>query len=249
MNTFFERLRAACQKSVRYQGNMSQLSIDAGLSRKYLSNIYSKRDDSIKSPGPGIFNIAHVADLLEVSLDWLVGRDQTVWAAIEKTRGEAAENILRTMLQSAIDQTPSPDLPPSTNHLAKLYLSSGGRIEAFADSLKFMDIYEPVTPNNQTVKVREVGSQSLAAKTMGVASADVLQKSIEGSDDNSLMRNTHRDHLFALEHGMYTKPAFLNHAMPNRPVMVRIEYTKTLICVCDANGKRSTLLFASLITR
>jgi hypothetical protein len=73
MYVFRQNLRRAIDASP-YSKSISRLSIDAALGEKTLTNMLNDKNVDIAKAGPGIFGMKRVADLLGVSLDYLVGK-------------------------------------------------------------------------------------------------------------------------------------------------------------------------------
>lgn len=72
MYSFRPNLRRAIERS-GYANSTRQLSIDAALGEKTLTNLLNDKSVDTTKTGPGLFGMKRVADLLGVSLDYLAG--------------------------------------------------------------------------------------------------------------------------------------------------------------------------------
>ena len=246
MNGFRARLRYAIEQS-SYAGNYRRLSLDAQLGEKRVSNLLNDKTIEESPIGPGLFAMARIADLLDVSLDYLSCRHSRFSRASETSTQNELETILRRTRDAAKGQISDSSAPPTPQSLMRLFAKSGGRIEAFKSSLPYCDLYNAITDDAEVVSVKSVGSQSLAAITMGTSNADILQGALNNAEDKSLKTRLVQDHLEALNRGVLCTVESLNIQMPNRPVLVKMDYIRILLALDDADRNRTIVSHASLI--
>jgi hypothetical protein len=235
---FRERLKAAIDKS-KYKGSYRALSIEAGLGERTIANLIAKSDLDISRNGPGLFAMSRVADCLDVSLDYLAGR--------QSSQADGLRNSIMRIAGGARGQLVEEGLAPTPDALQRLYVRSGGLLSAFEPVLQFCDRYELVPPDAGHVSVISVGKESLAAITMGSKDRDALQKALSDVPDPAFREKLVKDHNEAQQRGCLTTVERLDVQMPNRPVRVRMDYIRVLMCVEGQNGNREILAYASLI--
>lgn len=244
MNDFRNRLRAAVDKS-KYRNSLRTLSIDAGLGERTIANMLANESIDHSKSGPGLFTMATIAELLDISLDWLSGGKDSSRAL---TAGdiEFALSIER-FASSSSGQFTQGNQPPTPQAMQRLFVRSGGRIEAFEKVLKYCDRYNAIAPGAECVSVKDVGTESLAATTMGTPDPAVLQVALSSVADDKLRTKLVYDHLDVQRRGCLSTVERLDIQMPNRPVLVRMDYIRVLLYVTDTDGNSEILSYSSLI--
>lgn len=239
---FLERLDTAISESV-YRGNRRQVSVDAGLGEKFVSNLLGKEEMNTSKLGPGLFAMARIAEVLGVSLEYLAtGRKSlTTGGPKEFNLASHLSRIGSAASGQLIDQSSA----PTPQAMLRLYANSGGMIEAFSDVIKYCDQYDPINEGDTYLKVRAVGDLSLAAVTMGQADHVALQEALDQSPP--VMFEAVRNHRAANEFGAISIPKYLNVQMPNMPKRVRMDYILTLLSLRSKDGEQTTLSYSALI--
>lgn len=240
MQSFRARLRSAIDSSPIYRKRASQLSIDAGLGEKTVNNILNDKRLDYSKTGPGIFGMARVASLLDISLDNLVSTTPEKQSKPVNPFKEHVEHSLK--IQSETEQGII-----SSDSLLRLHMKSGGRFEAFEAVLKHCDQYSIPNEADTDLSVIKVGSSSLSALIMGNDNADMLQSALSLTQDDDLKARWIKGYRLAAEFGALTTIESLDSQMPNRPVRVKIDYLRVLLAVQNSNDERIILNFSLLL--
>jgi hypothetical protein len=154
MHVFRKNLKQAIAKSP-YSRSVSKLSMDAALGEKTLGNMLNNASVDIAKAGPGLFGMKRVADLLGVSLDFLVGQNfddrPTPDMVTERFRATGGR------IEGFSDLLPMADLyhPASEGDTALTLISQG------KNSLSAQMMPSPSTANLQKVLDELVGSDLL----------------------------------------------------------------------------------------
>lgn len=244
MNDFRIRLRAAIDKS-KYKDSLRALSIDAGLGERTIANMLANESVDHSKSGPGLFSIAAVADLLDVSLDWLSGRQNT---NLHLSVGDLEQAIaMERLASSTAGQFTQGHKPPTPQAMQRLYVRSGGKMEAFEKVLKYCDVYNFISLGDEYISIKSVGAESLAATTMGTSDPAVLQTAINSVSDRNIRGRVVSDHLETQRRGCLSTVERLDVQMPNLPVLVRMDYIRVLLCVSNSDGGKEILSYSTLI--
>lgn len=246
MKGFRARLRYAIEQSP-YAGNYRRLSLDAQMGEKRVSNLLNDETIEDSPVGPGLFAMSRMADLLDVSLDYLAGRRMMFSRLSDGQGSDEVATILQRTKDAAKGQISGENEPPTSQSLMRLYAKSGGRIEAFQPCLPYCDLYHPIQSDAKVVSVKAVGAQSLAAITMGTASVEILQSALSSVNDPELKKRLINDHLETMQRGVLCSVESLNVQMPNRPVLVKMDYIRILLALTDANRDLTIVSHSSLI--
>ncbi|MBO9451466.1 hypothetical protein J7426_14425 [Tropicibacter sp. R16_0] len=244
MRGFRDRLRSAISNSEFYADNVFKLSKDAGLGEKTVYNIL--RDDAldISKTGPGIFGLARVSRLLNVSLDYLAGNSAP---AIREAEPGEMSNLSDHVRNNMSAQSLEARKGPSSDILLRTYVKSGGRIEAFTQWMECCDQYEVPGIDSEGIKVIRVGQKSLSALTMGESSTSLLQAALDDVPAPDLQESWLKAYRTAGEDGTLTTLETLDVQMPNHPVRVKMDFIRTLLRVADKDNKASILNFSFLV--
>ena len=245
MHAFRPNLSALIQAHPLYRGNLSLLSKDANLGRKYLSNLLNNDAVDRSAVGPGMFAMKRIAECLSVSLDTLALRDGEELARVNNAYNSRLTDAIDHSITAANAQMTERGAAPTASSLLRRHVRGGGRIEAFDDILQYCDVYWAPDSKDSEVRIKSVGEFSLASMTMGTANADVLSTALNKTP--ALAQKVNGDHLRAIECGPYTSAEYLDNQMPNRPVRVRIDYLRTILPVTDADGQLFVITHATLI--
>lgn len=241
MQTFREKLSAALEAS---KFNKRSLSLAAGLGERTIANLLNSEDVDTTATGPGLFSMARVCDELDISLDWLAGRQEAM-------RGlKAAEIDLALTIQRFKSATPhdtEDGAVISPSYMMRQFVRSGGMLEGFRDVLSYCDRYAPPNTTDEPVKLIAQGANSLSAITMGGCNRDVRQMALNAAASNELRKQLLRDHIEAKERGCLTTVESLNIQMPNRPIRTKMDYTRVILNVENDDGERENLVYSSLI--
>jgi hypothetical protein len=244
MRGFRDRLASAISNSEFYSDNVFGLSRDAGLGEKTVYNILRDEKLDVSKSGPGIFGLARVSRLLDVSLDYLAGNAAP--AIKQATSGDIA-NLSDHVQETMSSQSGETGKSLSSDVLLRMYVKSGGRIEAFAQWLDNCDQYEIPRTDSQGIRVINVGKKSLAALTMGENSSSLLQAALDDVPDSELRERWLTDYHTANNLGALTTLETLDVQMPNHPVRVKMDFIRTLLRVADKDNNASILNFSFLV--
>jgi len=245
MDSFRTLLRQKIDASEKYRGRVYQLALDANLGRKSLYNMLRDQRLDTSKTGPGLFAMSRVANLLETSLDDLVGPPR-IFASGQEANAHKhliADHVVRTLNSQgslSVDRL-------SVDILLRLHMKSGGRIEAFEPYMSYCDQYFAPTEEASRIVVQRVGNQSLAAITMGQASCETLQIALDNVEAPELRQRWLRDYREALNRGTLVTLESLDVQMPNRPIRVKIDFMRCLLGVQDQAGEHSLLNFSLLV--
>lgn len=244
MNDFRQRLKAAMDKS-KYRNSARSLSLAADLGERTVANMLSNEAIDSSKTGPGLFSMSRVANLLGVSLDWLAGRDDLT---PPMTEGDKQFSLaMERFAATSSGQFTQGNRPPNPQAMQRLYVRSGGRLEAFESVLKYCDRYNCLEPDAKSVSVKAVGQESLAALTMGSNDAGVLQIALSTVPDEAFRKRLVDDHLETQRRGCLCTVETLDVQMPNKPVRVKMDYIRVLLHVADSSGKAEILSYSALI--
>ena len=154
MYVFRKNLKRAIDNSP-YSKSVSKLSSEAALGEKTLGNILNNTSVDIAKAGPGLFGMKRVADLLGVTLDYLVGQNfddrPTPSMLVERFRSTGGR------IEGFSDLLPMADLyQPVSEGDTTLTLISQGK-----NSLSAQMMPSPSTANMKKVLDELVGSELL----------------------------------------------------------------------------------------
>ncbi|WP_238368260.1 hypothetical protein [Mesobacterium pallidum] len=187
--------------------------------------------------------MARIARLLGVTLDYLAGHGRIHPQSLkvgDQALIDHASSAMRAQIEGLHENL-------TADGLLRLHAKSGARIEAFADFLDRADRYNVPTYEDGGLHVIEVGARSLSALTMGENNLETLQQALDLVTDDGLRRRWVTDYAMAGHRGTLVTLEALDVQMPNKPVRVRIEFVRTLLCVQDVTGNRSILNFSLLV--
>lgn len=241
MHCFRERLQLALDSSTH---NRRTLSLAAGLGERTIANILGNKELDTSPTGPGLFAMARVCEELGISMDWLAGREEAM-RGLKSAEKELAMTIQR--FKSAIPTETDSGAILSPNYMMRLFVRSGGMLEAFEDLLSYCDRYEPPKSIDDPIKVLAQGSNALSAITMGGSNPDVLQMALNSASDGALRKKLVSDHIEASKRGCLTTVESLDVQMPNRPIKIKMDYTRVILNLKTKTGKKENVLYASLI--
>lgn len=244
MMGFRTRLRTAIKNS-KYKNSYRRLSKEAGLGERTISNLLTNTDVDSSRVGPGLFAMTRVANLLGVSLDHLAGRDSVHLTLADGDAGLAT--TLERLANAARRQVLNINRSTTPQAMQRIFVKSGGRIEAFSPYLIHCDRYFPIYEGAECIQVKEVGQESLAAITMGISCTETLQTALSTVDDDNLRRKLVCDHLDTMKRGCLSTVENLNIRMPNLPIVVRMDYIRILMHLADADGNTEIVSYSSLI--
>lgn len=245
MKTFRQRFRAVIAKS-EYRDSYRRLALDAGLSESRISNILNDQSLDTSTNGPGIFLMRRVADCLGCSLDFLVGRENTPFPQGGVAKIDTPEARLLRALKEAQQEIFAESDAPTAKTFNGRYVNGGGQLSAIFDLLEYVDLYD-WPPQGGKITVRRVGSKSLSALTMGAPEAEILQGAIDAVSSTDLHQKLLADFSAAHHNGKYGSIEELDLTMPNKPLRVRLIYSRELYSMKDENGKNVIVNFCQRI--
>lgn len=236
MHGFRERLSEAVKTSP-YGDDIWRLSIAAGLGKKTLYNIINDKKLDISKTGPGLFGMARVASLLGTTLDHLAGIAPPVRRL--STQLDSADQLLSHASATLVAQHSRGNGTPTIDSLMRTYLKCGGVFEGFSETLAYCDQYAPCAPDASSLKVIEVGAESLSAITMGQPNVHLLQAALDMVPDKELKRRWVTAYASTSIDGPLVSLETLDVQMPNHPVRVKMEFIRGLFPVrSDTLGMR-----------
>jgi|GEM_PF-3205277 hypothetical protein len=242
MVDFQERLAAAISAS-DYSGRVFELSTEAGLGKKTLYNILHNKDLAASGKGPGIFGMARVAELLGVSLDYLVNGQHLPAVSL----GTPEARVLHHASIALSAQSISVERNLSVDALLRRFAKSGGVAGGFLEWADYCDTYAAANPTDDTLTVLDVGEKSLSAITMGRPDPELLQTALSEVPDNDLKRSWVRDYSSTSNGTPHVSIQTLNVQMPNHPVRVKMDFFRVLLPVTGGKFGPSILNFSLLI--
>ncbi|MGR3813429.1 MAG: hypothetical protein ACU0AU_05005 [Cognatishimia activa] len=231
---FRERLEEAFKDSpfTSYR----QLSVASDLSVSRIHRLLSGQHDNSKD-GPGFFSVIRICENLGITPDFLAGISEK-WK--NATPGQTMEAItLIDSLTKSFDR-------PTTKELARLYMRSGQRIEAFEQYMDYFDVYEALDFESRRVKIRSVGDKSLSTIRMGKSSEVILQDAYDNASPE-FQEKIFAGHERGWNSGFLCEVDSINERVPNRPVHVKIDFLRVAMRVTDAEGSETLLIFCELL--
>ena len=211
------------------------LSMASGWSPARINQILAGHfDDS--ATGPGFFGVVRACEQLGITPDYLAG--------IERWREHRPEITMNAL--SLVNSVSGEMDRPNIAELIRLYVRSGQRLEAFSNHLDHCDIYEEPDNENRRVTVRSVGNKSLSSLRMGVPNAAVLQEAYDRAS-SEFQEKIFSSHERAFLLGMTVEPDAIDERMENRPVHVKIDYSRVAMKLTDKDGINCLLVFCELI--
>jgi hypothetical protein len=238
---FQARLKTAIDNSP-YKNSLRKLSIAADCGEKWLSNTLKRSDLESAKSGPGFFAMTRLAEILEISLDHLAGRNLQ---ASEFYTANQASQLARLAVEASSDN--SRITAPSPQALMRTFVRSGGRIEAFKDTLVYANQYQPIKTVTDRLVLKSVGPNSLSAITMQTDSIISMQEALDCIEGSETLATTKRDHITASERGAFDVVKRLDEPMSNLPIHVRMDYISSYLRLTDAKGTPTIVNYTSLI--
>lgn len=245
MKIFRNRLRSIIDNS-EYKASYRRLSLEAGLSESRISNLLNDTGMDHSHNGPGIFLMRRVADCLGCSLDFLVGRDATPYPQSGTPRMAAPEARIIGAIQDAKEQLMSGVSSPTAREIDKRFVNGDRKIAAISDLIEYVDLYKWPTENGRVI-VHRVGGMSLSAQTMGCTEAKTLQDALDQNRTTDLHGKLRNDFSAAHHNGKYGSIEELDLHMPNRPIRVRLIYSRDLYSMSDGEGAEFIVSFCRRI--
>jgi transcriptional regulator with XRE-family HTH domain len=245
MKQFLHRLKTAIDNS-EYKENLRQLSLKCELSPNRISNLLNDEQMSVSKVGPGFFTICRICEALDITPNYLAGLD-----ALRISRPDPlSENVDLAALQAleaAKASIISGKSPPTVDQLMRLYAKGGGRIEAFSRVSDYFDVYLNPGEDGDRMIVHQVGVKSLASVTLAEKTAEVLQTALDSIDNESFSTRLLNDYKRAGKIGILLTNEELNVTMPNKPLRVKIDYTRLLLRLTDADGRSYIMNYSRLL--
>lgn len=243
MQGFRQRLQWAIENSP-YKDSVQNLAIEAGLGSKTIYNMLRDERLDHSQHGPGIFGMGRIAALLGVPLDYFAPLKPF---HIKRPSPDDPKEPLADHVAAVLEgQSSAARDVLSADALLRLHTKSGRRIEAFDALLDRCDQYEVPKKDDAGLRLRQIGSRSLAAITMGKARNDLLQAALDNVKSPTLKARWIEDYRTAHDRGSLTTVESLDIQMPNLPVRVKMDFIRCLLAVTDAQ-KRETILNYSLL--
>lgn len=235
------RLLRAIEKS-SYKNSFRKLSREADLSTNFVSNLLNKENDT--RVGPGFYSICRLCEVLGITPNYLAGLEEPRISAAPQSPEDLL--VLRT-LEAAHSMTVSGNSTPTIDSLMKLFALSGGRIEAFSSVIDYCDLYFEPKEDDEHLRVKEMGKNSLSSLTLGCRDTDVLQAALKNVEDSEFKALLMNDYKRASKDGVLLSSEELAVQMPNKPRRIKIDYTRLLLKLRNAQGETSILTFARLL--
>lgn len=239
MQGFISRLEAALNARAKPM-SQRQLGQACGLSTSAVAKMFKRGDEG---QGPGFFRVAKMCDVLGITPNYLAGLDDmkpVVAGPVSNNRLMSFADQILTLAEEMADR-------PSLEKMHSLYLRGGARLEAFSSVQEYFDLFELPSVHGRPVVLR-AGQKSLATMTIGQHGANDLQNAIDGVTSQDFHDHLMRDYQEAERVGWCSSP-FMEMDIVSGSINQRIkaDYSRLLLCVEDADGKRVILNYAKLI--
>ena len=220
-----------------------QLSLMIGRQQNYISNLLAQRS----SPGlDAVYAIAEalkidVADLLRPGPQFSVAAESGENYWIEKT----AERVLAAALERSRERTAYE--APTFDSVLNWWHANNGVLTGLGVFEQYIEIFEPPKDDEMRPIPKKVGSQSLAARELGITEPAHLER-IFASSDPEVARSVAIAHQ-EVSHG---QPQLSVHTITvnmSNGNAVKLSYNRLLLPVIDGNGQRFILNYSKPVRR
>lgn len=235
MSIFHDRIANAIDRSPKYGGNRAKLSRALGLRPNYISTMLSKKTS------PSWDTAVNLARELEVSLAYLAGSTSQPFDLTDLgADGPITEQALKFFDQisgSLREAATMRGQEPTVDDMMLRWYKYGRQLSGYEKIIEWFDIYKAPSERSNRIEVLRMGSQSLAARTLGVADKKTLQYALDEVRDSDLQKRLLQAYRTAAEGQPMLSEEALNVLAPGHAEQIRLDYIRLLLPVeSDADG-------------
>ncbi len=235
MSIFHERVARAIDTSKKYGGNRAKLSRALNLSPNYVSTMLSTK----ASPSWDIS--VRLARELEVSLAYLAGSTSQPFDVTDLgTDGPITDQAMKFFDQIAGSLREAAAMrgqEPTVDDMMLRWFKYGRQLSGFDKIIEWFDLYKAPGERSNRIEVLRMGSNSLSARTLGVADKKSLQYALDEVRDSDLQKRLLRAYRTAAEGQPVLTEEALNVLAPGHAEQIRLDYLRLLLPVAsDTHG-------------
>ncbi|WP_424984951.1 helix-turn-helix domain-containing protein [Microbulbifer sp. S227A] len=235
MSLFHDRIASAIDASKKYGGNRAQLSRALDMSPNYVSTMLSTK----ASPS---FDISvKLARELEVSLAYLAGSTSQPFDVTDLGNdGPITEQAMKFFDQIAGSLREAASMrgqEPTVDDMMQRWFKYGRQLSGFDKIMEWFDLYRAPGDRSNRIEVLRMGTNSLSARTLGVADRKSLQYALDEVRDSDLQKRLLCAYRRAAEGQPVLSEEALNVLAPGHAEQIRLDYIRLLLPVAsDTDG-------------
>lgn len=231
---FFDRLKRSIDASLKFHGSTEKAAKAGGRSQQYLDMVLAEKTE------PGFFFVAQLARELGISMNYLSGLTNEPFDISTLMPGEgidaAALGFFDQISSKLRDAALKRGDEPTFHDVLELWHTRNKQLHAYDDIIEWFDIYEMPDETSESIQLERMGSNSLAARTLGSANLSTMQYALDHVEDTGLKNSL----LTAYKDAGFGKPILteevLNVLAPGSDIKIELEYLRLLIRVTDEDG-------------
>ena len=239
---FFDRLKRAIDASLKFHGSTEKAAKAGGRSQQYLDAILADKSE------PGFFFIAQLAKELGISMNYLAGITNEPFDISSLMPGDgidaAALGFFDQISNKLRDAALTRGGEPTFHDVLERWHTQDKKLCAYAGCIEWFDIYEVPDEAADGIQLERMGSNSLAARTLGSANLSTMQYALDHVEDTGLKNSLLAAYKDAGRGDPILSEEVLNVLTPGSDIKIELEYFRLLIRVTDDHGVARVLNYS-----